>query len=58
MFPLIFGLVAIIFGAIGYSKTVSEPDKYKGKTMAIWAIVLGALTILAILAVAILLGAL
>ena len=47
VFPFIFGLMAIIFGAIGYSKTVSEPDKYKGKTMAIWAIVLGTVVILA-----------
>jgi hypothetical protein len=39
--PIVFGLIAIILGAIGYSQNISQPDKYKGQSLAIWAIALG-----------------
>jgi hypothetical protein len=40
------GLLALVFGAISYGKIIREPEKYKGKGIAIASIILGSLSII------------
>jgi hypothetical protein len=40
------GLLALVFGIVSYGKIIREPEKYKGKGIAIASIILGGLSIL------------
>jgi hypothetical protein len=43
---LFFGIIAIVFSALALSKIGKEPEKYKGKGMAIAGLVLGVIALL------------
>jgi hypothetical protein len=47
--PLLFGTVAIVFGAISLSRIKKNPSKYKGKGLAIASIIVGIVGIVAAL---------
>ena len=58
VFPVLLGLLSIIFGAIGLSRINKNPEKYKGKGFGITALILGIIEVVVIfLLIALLLGA-
>jgi len=46
---ILFGLIAIIFGAISLGKINKNPDKFKGKGFAITSLILGIIDVVAVL---------
>ncbi len=49
--PFIFGVVAIVFGAISLGKILKHPDRYKGLGFAIAALIIGVVDIVWVLIV-------
>lgn len=49
------GLLALVFGVVSYGKIIREPEKYKGKGIAIASMILGVLSIFLTLLVILLL---
>jgi hypothetical protein len=49
IFGILFGLIAIIFGAISLGKINKNPDKFKGKGFAITSLILGIIDVAAFL---------